>query len=111
MQNRKPSGPVVDGARDIIESLGYSIVEFSAERVKGRTHVHCVLHRPAGISLDDLGEIHQTLQPRLEQLLEDDDLHIEFSSPGIGRTLKNFMSFRCLWELPYGCCRRTGMIG
>lgn len=52
--------------------------------------MHCVLYHPEGINLDALGEVHSALQPRLEVLLEDDDLHIEFSSPGIGRNLKSF---------------------
>ncbi|MFW5642777.1 MAG: ribosome assembly cofactor RimP, partial [Alkalispirochaeta sp.] len=62
--------------------------------VKGRTHVHCVLHHPEGINLDALGEVHSALQPRLETLLEDDDLYIEFSSPGIERRFKSFHEFQ-----------------
>jgi len=84
---------VAETVEEIATSMGYSIVEFSAERVKGRTHVHCVLFHPDGINLDALGEVHTALQPRLETLLEDDDLHIEFSSPGVERTLKSFHEF------------------
>ncbi|MFA7566542.1 MAG: hypothetical protein WCY01_05910 [Alkalispirochaeta sp.] len=78
---------------EIVHEMGYAVVDFSAERVKGRTHVHCVLHKAEGINLDALGEVHRMLQPRLEILLEDNDLHIEFSSPGINRVLKSFYEF------------------
>ncbi len=93
LQNRKPSGPAAEAVDEIVTGMGYSVLEFSAERVKGRTRVHCVLFHPDGINLDALGEVHATLQPRLETLLEDEDLHIEFSSPGVERTLKSFHEF------------------
>lgn len=93
MHNRKPTGPVATAVQEIADDMGYLVVDFSAERIKGRFHVHCVLHRPGGFNLDDLGEIHSALQPRLEMLLEDDDLYIEFSSPGVERTLKSFYEF------------------
>ena len=93
MKNRKPTGPVAESVRELVAEIGYAVVDFSAERVKGRTHVHCVLHHSEGINLDALGEVHATLQPRLEALLEDDDLYIEFSSPGIERTFKSFHEF------------------
>jgi ribosome maturation factor RimP len=93
LQNRIPTGPVAEAVQEIAGDMGFSVVDFSAERVKGRFHVHCVLHRPGGFNLDDLGEVHSALQPRLEMLLEDDDLYIEFSSPGVERTLKSFYEF------------------
>jgi ribosome maturation factor RimP len=43
--------------------------------------------------LDSLAEVHRAAQPRLEALLDTDDLRIEFASPGIERTLKSFHEF------------------
>jgi ribosome maturation factor RimP len=70
--------------------MGYFLLEFSSQTVKGRTNVHCVLHREGGVDLDTLTTVHRALQPRLEALLDARDLRIEFSSPGIERVLKSF---------------------
>lgn len=107
MQNRKPTGPVADTVAEIATGLGYTVVEFSAERVKGRTHVHCVLYHPDGVQLDALGEVHTALQPRLESLLEDNDLHIEFSSPGVERTFKSFHEFEVFQGVTVRVLSRT----
>lgn len=93
MKNNPPNGPVADAVRELVEGMGCSLLEFSFQHVKGRTHVHCVLHGPAGIDIDTLTTIHRALQPRLEESLEDQDLRIEFSSPGVERTLKSFHEF------------------
>ena len=93
MENTRPEGPVADEVRETLERLGYSLVEFAAEVVKGRMHVHCVLHHPDGIGLDRLSEVHRGLQPRLEMLLDSRDLYIEFSSPGVDRRIKSFHEF------------------
>jgi ribosome maturation factor RimP len=93
MKDRKPSGPIAEMAGEIVEGMGFAMLEFSAEQIKRRTHVHCVLYHPDGVGVDALGEVHRALQPRLEEMLGDRALHIEFSSPGINRQLKSFHEF------------------
>ncbi len=90
MRNRPPTGPVADSIRELVQEMGYYLLECSHQHVKGRTHVHCVLHGPGGIDLDTLTTIHRALQPRLEATLDERDLRIEFSSPGVERTIKSF---------------------
>ena len=90
MKNTPPHGPVADAVLALAEDMGYAVLEFSAQRVKGRTHVHCVVHRAGGIDLDRLTELHRALQPRLEALLDDRDIRLEFASPGVERVLKSF---------------------
>jgi ribosome maturation factor RimP len=90
MRNRPPTGPIADTIRELAEEMGYFLLECSHQHVKGRTHVHCVLHGPGGIDLDTLTTIHRALQPRLEATLDERDLRIEFSSPGVERTIKSF---------------------
>ena len=90
MRNRPPTGPVADTIRELAEEMGYHLVECSHQHVKGRTHVHCGLYRPGGIDLDTLTTIHRALQPRLEAALDERDLRIEFSSPGVERAIKSF---------------------
>ena len=93
MKNNPPNGPVADAVREQVSQMGYTLLEFSHQHVKGRVHVHCVLHRQEGIDLDHLTAVHRALEPRLEVLLETRDLRVEFSSPGIERKLKSFHEF------------------
>lgn len=93
MENKRPSGPIADEVVRTLIQLGYTLVEFAAETVKGRMHVHCVVHHPDGVSLDRLTAVHRALEPRLEMLLDTRDLYIEFSSPGVERKVKSFHEF------------------
>ncbi len=79
-------GPIVEGA-------GYRLVELHAGVVKGRTHVNVVVYRPDGVGIDDCAQIHRTLLPRIELLLDDRDVALQVSSPGIARTLKQMSEF------------------
>lgn len=94
MENKRPSGPVADEVGRTLDQLGYALVDFAAEAVKGRMHVHCVVHHPEGVRLDRLSGVHRALEPRLEMLLDTRDLYIEFSSPGIERKIKSFHEFQ-----------------
>lgn len=88
MKNRPPSGPAAEMVRELVHSMGYHLLEFSHQPVKGRVHVHCVLHADS-MDVDRLSDVHRALQPRLEELLGD-NMRLEFSSAGLGRTLKSF---------------------
>lgn len=97
MHYRRPDGPVAEAIRAVIEPDGYSLVAFTAEVIKRRMHVHCVLHHPDGVGLDALAQLHRALQPRIEMLLDEDapntDVRIEFSSPGLTRSFNSFHEF------------------
>lgn len=94
MDNRPPEGPGAEMIRELLEPQGYALVDFAAEQVRTRFHVRCVLYHRDGINLDSLGEVHRALQPRLEMLYENRDIHMEFSSPGLSRNLKSAHEFR-----------------
>ena len=83
---RDQVGPIVEGA-------GYRIVELSSGVVKGRPHVNLVVYRPEGVSIDDCAEMHRTLLPRIELLLDNRDVAMQISSPGIERTFKDPSEF------------------
>ncbi len=93
MEYRKPDSPGAHIVLDLARPRGYELVDFSAEQVKQRLHVHCVLYHPDGVVLDSLGELHRALEPRLEELFGSRDLYVEFSSPGITRKFKSFHEF------------------
>ena len=74
---------------EIVQGVGFSIVELHSSVVKGRTHVHLVVYRPEGVSIDDCAEVHKTVRPRIELLLDDRDVALQVASPGIDRTIKD----------------------
>ena len=87
----------VDAVRDqieeVVQGVGFRIVELHSSVIKGRTHVNLVVYRPEGVSIDDCAEVHKTLRPRLELLLDDRDVAIQVASPGIDRTIKDNAEF------------------
>lgn len=93
MKREIPDGVAADEVRTTLASVGFSLVELAIQRVKKRTHVRCVVYHPDGFDLDRLTEIHRLIEPRLEIILDDRDMYIEFSSPGIDRTFKSFHEF------------------
>lgn len=93
MKSSAPDGPVTEEVTSVLETQGFSLVELSVQKVKKRTHVHCVIYHRDGFDLEKLSEIHRLIEPRLELLLDERDMYIEFSSPGISRKLKSFHEF------------------
>ncbi len=77
----------------VIVALGFTPVEIKIRQVKGTLHIHLVLYRKEGISIDDCTEVHKTILPRIEAITGERDLHLEVSSPGIDRVLKNNSEF------------------
>jgi ribosome maturation factor RimP len=77
----------------IITGLGYDIVEFKKQQVKGTLHVSVVIYKPEGIRIEDCEEVHSTILPRIELYEDMRDIHLEVSSPGINRTIKSADEF------------------
>jgi ribosome maturation factor RimP len=77
----------------VIRGLGYSLVEFSHKNTKYNLQVHAVIYAPGGVSLDDCERVHKTILPRIELIEDTEDIHLEVSSPGVSRHLKNAAEF------------------
>jgi len=73
----------------LLDSMGFSIVEYSLGRHKGDIRLNLVLYKEGGISLDDLTAAQKILRPRLELEYDRENLSIEISSPGISRLIKS----------------------
>jgi ribosome maturation factor RimP len=82
-----------DQIEEIVQGVGFRIVEFHSSVVKGRTHVSLVIYRPEGVSIDDVATVHKTVRPRIELLLDDRDVDMQVASPGIDRTFKDTTEF------------------
>lgn len=93
VEYRPPEGIGADIVQELAAHNGLTVVEFSTQVVNRRRHVHCILHHPDGVGLDQLSEVHRALQPRLEALFDDPNVRVEFSSPGINRSFKSFHEF------------------
>lgn len=84
----------------VVDGLGFSLVECKAQGVKGTLHVHVVIHRAGGISVDDCVEIHRTIAPRVELITGKRDINVEVSSPGIDRKLKSRREYSLFVGMP-----------
>lgn len=86
-------GTLRDDLEAIIEGLGYRMVELKSQPIRDTLVVSLVVHKSGGIGLEDCEVVHRTILPRLEAVLERDDIRMEVSSPGIGRKLKSWREF------------------
>ncbi|MFP4300816.1 MAG: ribosome maturation factor RimP [Spirochaetaceae bacterium] len=77
----------------LLEGLGLQLVELTSVNRKGTLHVHLTIYSPEGVTLDDCAEVYTALLPRLEVLSENRDIHLEVSSPGLGRSIKSGREF------------------
>ncbi|MFP4010449.1 MAG: hypothetical protein ACLFUM_02015 [Spirochaetaceae bacterium] len=84
---------LTDELRPIIEGLGFQLVELRAKRRKDGYAVHVVLYRAEGVGVDDCAEVHTTILPRIRITEEEQDVHLEVSSPGIDRVLRSPAEF------------------
>ncbi len=80
----------------LIESIGYVIVEFHIVPAKNTIKVSIVISHKSeitAIGINDCAKVHRLLLPFLEENLHSDDIHMEVTSPGMERTLKNAAEF------------------
>jgi len=73
----------------LVEELGFQVVELHSAMVKGRLHLDLVIYRSEGVSIDDCASVHKVIMPRAELLLDNRDVAVQVSSPGIDRVLKD----------------------
>jgi len=83
-----PEDPVFHDLDQFFRGLGHNLVDLGLRSKNGTTSVHIVLHSPAGLGIDDLSKTHRLLIPRLEELLQTEELSVELGTPGLERNLK-----------------------
>lgn len=82
-----------DDVEPVISGLGFSIVELKSRIVRNNFQVHLVIYHPEGVGVEDCSLVYKTLFPRIEILIENRDINLEVSSPGIERRLKSVEEF------------------
>ncbi|ORC37224.1 hypothetical protein B4O97_03275 [Marispirochaeta aestuarii] len=85
--------PELESTVDIIQGMGFSVVEAQCRPVKGSVQVVIYIYSSEGVSLDDCTKVYRTVMPRLEVALDSRDISLEISSPGISRNIKFFREF------------------
>ena len=90
--------PYYTDCEPVASGLGYSLVELRIFRTNGTVQVKiAITHKdPAvtiGIGVDDCAKVHRLLLPRLEALLQSQDVYMEVTSPGLERNIKNAAEF------------------
>lgn len=86
-------GNVHEIVAPLIKGLGFVIVELTDKQRNKTLHVNLVIYDPQGIDIDDCAAVYKAVFPRLEVATEARDVHLEVSSPGVYRKLKDASEF------------------
>lgn len=85
-------GAVKKIAEPLAEELGYILWDVEYEKQGADMYLRITIDSEEGITLDDCERMHRAIDPLLdEQDPIEDAYHLEISSPGIERELKNDM--------------------
>jgi ribosome maturation factor RimP len=89
----KMADHLFDSVEAVVKGLGMSLIEFSVSRHKGGTRMRAVIYNGGTVGIDDCARVHRAILPRLELAFPKEELHIEVSSPGIERKIKDGSEF------------------
>ncbi|MDR1909428.1 MAG: ribosome assembly cofactor RimP [Spirochaetaceae bacterium] len=92
----RADNPVFDSLEPVVRGLGMVLVELSVSRHRGSAQVRAVVARRGSMGIDDCARVHQAILPRLELAFPGGELHVEVSSPGIDRLIRDGSEFP-LW--------------
>lgn len=86
-------GALYDQLEPVIRGLGYTLIEANSANIQGRVHVNIIAFSENGIGTRECEEISRTILPRLEILLDNRDIALEVSSPGLERKFSSLLEF------------------
>ncbi|MEE0969909.1 MAG: ribosome maturation factor RimP [Clostridia bacterium] len=102
----KKGGNVVNTVREIAEplaeSLGYFVWDVEYVREGAEWYLRITIDSEDGIDIEDCEKMHRAIDPLLDEADPiEDAYHLEISSPGIERDLKNDMQIEACegWEV------------
>lgn len=91
------SMPYYNECKSLVEGLGYILVSIKVVPAKTTTKVTAVISNKdssaEGIGVNDCAKVHRLLLPRLEAILQNQDIYMEVTSPGMERHIKNAAEF------------------
>lgn len=78
----------------LIEKIGLILVDISESEQHNSVQIRVVIKAQGRITtIDDCTKVHKLLEPRLELVVNNKDLQIEVSTPGLQRNFKDFYEF------------------
>jgi ribosome maturation factor RimP len=89
----------------ILAGLGFELIELVVSRHRGSVQVRAVIFNGSSIGIDDCSRAHRAITPRLELAFAGQDIHLEVSSPGINRQLKDGAEFAYYTGMVVRCYR------
>lgn len=89
--------PYYEQCSSLVDGMGYSLVSIKVIPAKGQMKVEAVItykeNISDGIGINDCAKVHRLLLPRVEALLQGQDVYMEVTSPGMERHIKNAAEF------------------
>ena len=80
---------IIEDLEPVLKTMGISLVEVNAAVVKQVFNIRLVIFRDEGISVKDCENVHKIIRPRLDLIVDDRDISLEITSPGIDRRIKS----------------------
>ncbi|MFP4383261.1 MAG: hypothetical protein ACLFST_07000 [Spirochaetia bacterium] len=80
---------IFEDIEPVVSNSGFEIVELNGTERREALHIFIAVYRREGVTADDCAELHRLIKPRIELIMERQDISLEIASPGISRTLKS----------------------
>jgi ribosome maturation factor RimP len=95
MEKSFPEDSIYSEIKTLLDKMGYLTVEFKYQKLKASQAVNIVICRKDGsnIGTEDCSLVSKAVYPRFEMLDENRTVHLEVSSPGLSRLIKNASEF------------------
>ena len=82
-----------------VTELGYAIWDITYSKIGADYHLEITIDSEEGINIEDCEKVHRAIDPLLDEADPIDEMyHLEISSPGIERELKNDMHINACVE-------------
>jgi ribosome maturation factor RimP len=85
--------PYFNDCEPLVAGFGCKLVELVAFKRQSSWQVKIVITSDAGAGIVECTRVHRAILPRLEALLDSQDMYVEVTTPGIDRILKNASEF------------------
>ena len=91
---KDPDGQLFLSLEPVIQGLGMSLIELNVFHTRGQgVQVKAVIYKNGSIGTDDCSRVSRSIMPRLELAYPGQDIHLEVSSTGIDRLIKEGREF------------------
>ena len=87
------NGKYYETLAPVVEGLGFSIVELTANARQDGLHISLVIFSKDGVTVKDCERVHKLAAARMEVVGDIRDVYFEVSSPGVNRNIKSAGEF------------------